>query len=1293
MPQYDESFLVLPERGVHRYKISQGCLGDPTQPPTPALLGMTLLSDEEEAESSTTPNTKPRGGKLARRARSFKEDFLEILSQMRSPGGGSGQRSGSPHSPKTRTSHKVASVDAVDGATEKNPLRDLDLHVKQVQFALKHFHDVVTKKKLEMLAGNGTIVLETVTTIHGVLKSYVLNEHSSTLVSATNKVYQSLAKLIKLCDDVLLQGDKALDKENVSEVIQLLEDAVQNLVSLAQDQIANRETSSKALGLHNHHPAIMDRTSCYATDLPQRSSLPDIPLTPRERQILEQTSSSILERHGHGSMPHSQSSESILNDSSPPPKPPLPGRIHHMSDSCDTPCGEPPPLPPKRRNRPQQNHQSELQLDISAHEDSATSMTDTFNSSSNTSGGGQVSGLATSFDRISLRSKSPEDTSSLLSASAGSLDSVLNHSREEEEIQVLMDQSEDVVFPSDNILTQGSAIILNGNSSCCCWDSSSSTTSTEQMSNTDKNPGSASILLGQHPDLQQLDSTRKSPLFSTDLPPIPPGTVLGFDTSLGKLSSSHAESGFASMHSLRSSSQSYTSSQQFSSRSSQQSAVSFTSTESTSNKVWQVQRTATESNFTSTQRVICSSETLSPHHTESIPLCPHDKDLTRNVSPEGNPAVNVPPALPQKTRPKQRKDRQLSTYDNVPSDVIEEFHSSNHQEQHILSCSMHQSQTTVQHGSCRSPDGKPPPLPLKKKHMFQSVAYSVMAYMEMFGNCSHPNTNEFLRHSVHTYNLLQAEWQQQEMSLTSTQSCSFSMVSSHSSQMLPGTVSVDVPTSPVKEVSGIPPALPPKRNRTSSVKSASSPPPMSPPPSSRPQQESHSKVNYLSSDGEVAEIREEIKKPAIRRLDLNIPAAALKNGTQVQRSEEQLIDESNPLEELDISKYLVMKKSDEEGPDVRGGHPDALIIHATKANKNDFLYQEAFLTTYRTFLSPLDLIRKLRHRHERFSCSSDVVKQRAAREAFSLLVRVVSDLTMSDLDNILLQTLMDFVYQLLCSGDLTMAKALRVKIIEKCNAKHFHNTSSMLLSSLNIYTRQASLLDFKSEQIAEQMTLLDAELFMKIEIPEVLIWAQEQNEERSPNLTRFTEHFNKMSYWARSRILEQNEAKDRERYVVKFIKIMKHLRKINNFNSYLALLSALDSAPIRRLEWQKQITEGLKEYCALIDSSSSFRAYRQALAETQPPCIPYIGLVLQDLTFVHIGNNDLLHDGSINFSKRWQQFNIVENMKRFKKGTYSFKKHERIIAFFSNFDEFLCEEAMWQISESIKPRGGKKPQA
>lgn len=43
------------------------------------------------------------------------------------------------------------------------------------------------------------------------------------------------------------------------------------------------------------------------------------------------------------------------------------------------------------------------------------------------------------------------------------------------------------------------------------------------------------------------------------------------------------------------------------------------------------------------------------------------------------------------------------------------------------------------------------------------------------------------------------------------------------------------------------------------------------------------------------------------------------------------------------------------------------------------------------------------------------------------------------------------------------------------------------------------------------------------------------------------------------------------------------------------------------------------------------------------------GLILQDLTFIHIGNQDLLPGESINFAKRWQQFNILDNMRRFKK--------------------------------------------
>jgi Rap guanine nucleotide exchange factor 1 len=36
-----------------------------------------------------------------------------------------------------------------------------------------------------------------------------------------------------------------------------------------------------------------------------------------------------------------------------------------------------------------------------------------------------------------------------------------------------------------------------------------------------------------------------------------------------------------------------------------------------------------------------------------------------------------------------------------------------------------------------------------------------------------------------------------------------------------------------------------------------------------------------------------------------------------------------------------------------------------------------------------------------------------------------------------------------------------------------------------------------------------------------------------------------------------------------------------------------------------------------------------------------MGLVLQDLTFVDIGNGDYIKDGKVNFAKRWQQYNII----------------------------------------------------
>ncbi|XP_061554350.1 rap guanine nucleotide exchange factor 1b isoform X16 [Phycodurus eques] len=485
----------------------------------------------------------------------------------------------------------------------------------------------------------------------------------------------------------------------------------------------------------------------------------------------------------------------------------------------------------------------------------------------------------------------------------------------------------------------------------------------------------------------------------------------------------------------------------------------------------------------------------------------------------------------------------------------------------------------------------------------------------------------------------------------------------------------------------LPPALPPKQRQLSE--------------SANDEGGEGEYVNLYSSsqaNGELPlSLRETIADDMLQDPAPPLPSTNSKEATEVERRQksaesaedsEENVDELSLIDHKEIMSRITLKQENDDGPDVRAGSGDILLVHATETDRKDLvLYCEAFLTTYRTFITPEDLIKKLHYRYTSFCHSPDTFKKRVSKNTFFVLVRVVDELCLVELTEDILKQLMDLVFTLVCNGELSLARVLRKNILDKVEQKKLLRYTNSLkpLAARGVSARPGTLHDFRSHEIADQLTLLDAELFYKIEIPEVLLWAKEQNEEKSPNLTQFTEHFNNMSYWVRSLIIQQEKAQDREKLLLKFIKIMKHLRKLNNFNSYLAILSALDSAPIRRLEWQKQTSEGLEEYCTLIDSSSSFRAYRAALAEVEPPCIPYLGLILQDLTFVHLGNPDFI-DGKVNFSKRWQQFNILDSMRRFQQVHYELKRNDDIVSFFNDFSDHLAEEALWELSLKIKPR-------
>ncbi|XP_053664387.1 guanine nucleotide-releasing factor 2 [Anopheles marshallii] len=1499
---------------------------------TPTIGGGCIDQNSSYSSSATNTTVTPgvsgssghkgsiRGNKLARRARSFKDDFLEKISQIRTPTN-TMSRSHSPNSPRGGSGTGSGSGNSGSYVIRKSttdepskPIQDLNYHVRQVKNALTHFKDVILKNKLEMLPGNGTVVLESIANVHAALQSYTLNEQSTAFINATNRVHVSLGNLLKLCDEVLLtkEGDDcpSLSKENVKEVVELVENAVNNLVNLANEKLYDRKSIvSAGNDAGDGTKSSTSGTSSNTLQRPtvdvvsQRTSLPDIPLTPRERDILEQTSLKTVRA--------SHSTESILRDSSPPPppKPPLPDRSQEP----------PPPLPPKRKSQHAKNHSfHDTSTDCNStifHADGAGSVVVGSRETGGTSG-------SIGLDRMSLRSRSPEDNCSLLSASAGSLDSALNHSREEDELRTLISCSSHASAPAASI---GGLVILGTSTGTQAWEEPVDLVGLPQNSNSSLNRNSnesgfesmyslrvsrdqqqqqqqmmhyqstaASVTAHHHQKIASSSSSSASCVHKSE-------SIVDGITALVVTSDKSSMQRQQQLH-IQQHHQSQVLHHEEQQRFHQKidTIITQASDEGTVDSKG-IEQLACSASLNSTT---FGSSSISKLLVQSSSI---DEIGNDDVFPRsGGSLSDRPPALPVKTRSHSiKRERHPSQYDNVDEVDLERSAQDsfghfplpnspsylyNRQQVFHNLPSKHISLIEPRHMTRFQEE--PPPLPIKKKHMFQSVAYSVMAYMEIFGSATQ-NQSEFMRHSVHTYNLAHSE-QVSTSSNTSNHNISPSQTISLSpSRIAPATVSP--PNSP--HVNMKPPALPPKRQRINSkTPSIASTPPASPKISQdqhhyihgiqyqhQPQKNpatintspspsttslvstqsavgltpttictqtldvktskvsqatqspdleasstssycyadsvttsitttstsissagdgvvaateqityssnfsnkrlnaGHTKIeeNYLhlcdaTTKGPTTGREDNILSPAsntnlvtsrssgcvanhshsnnnIGSSSNNVESSSYfndihnngktsssscglsvlpssgmiyasstpppvgetnddhnsKSGDEVEvilrrnnKNGITILEQQHPLnlmEELDVSNYLVFKKENEDGPDVKGGQPDALIIHATRVQKksdDDYLkdaYGEAFITTFRTFISPLELIQKLSHRYTVYHCQMNDAKQKAAKESFSLLVRVVNDLTTPDLSERLLVILMNFDYQLVSAGHLTMAKLLRVKLIEKALIyKQKASLTIQTLSSRALVAQPPTLLDLKSAEIAEQMTLLDAELFQKIEIPEVLIWAQEQCEERSPNLTRFTEHFNKMSYWARTQILSQNDAKDREKHVIKFIKIMKHLRKINNYNSYLALLSALDSAPIRRLEWHKTITEGLKEYCALIDSSSSFRAYRQALAETIPPCIPYIGLVLQDLTFVHIGNPDHLPDGSINFSKRWQQYHIVVNMKRFKKGSYPFKKNERIIGFFDNFEYYLDEDAMWQISETIKPRGSRK---
>ncbi|XP_059266474.1 rap guanine nucleotide exchange factor 1 isoform X6 [Mustela nigripes] len=1175
------------------------------------------------------------------------------------------------HSPKIkRTPSKKgkpaeASVKTPEKPVSKN-LSWLEEKEKEVVSALRYFKTIVDKmaidkKVLEMLPGSASKVLEAILPL---VQSDPRTQHSSALSSCHSRVYQSLANLIRWSDQVMLEGVNSEDKEAVTTVkgvIKAVLDGVKELVRLTIEKQGHPSPTS---------PVKPSSPACK----PDGQS--ELPLTDREMEILNKTTGL------------SQSTE-LLPDSTDeevaPPKPPLPG-IRVVDNS------PPPALPPKKR----QSAPSPTRVAVVAPMSRATS----------------GSSLPVGINRQDF----DVDCYTQRRLSGGS------HSYGGESPRLSPCSSIGKLSKSDEQLSS-----LDRDSGQCSRNTSCETLDhydpdyeflQQDLSNADQIPQQVACNLSPLPESLG-ESGSPFPGHPLQLPPAPPegpsaaGQQMDMPPALPEKKRRSAASQTTDSSGCRVSYERHPSQYDNISEDDLPNPASVPSVP-----------------FTPFAAILPFQQGGSSASVEFV------GDFT---APESTGDPEKPPPLPEKKNKHMLAYMQLlEDYSEPQPSVFYQTPQNEHiyQQKNKLLMEVYGFNDSF---STEAPQelAPPPALPPKQRQLqascaaasFSSVSYCVQqtkvaftpedssatqgisvsvsnSFLSRHGTLPVPSSRSVFRSFSQDCVPHSPASVQPFLPPTSSSSPHFPPVHQSQSSDLAGPTVASLPPSTVdgplsssqeSNFHGNTVCLPSETSFTDSPQT----------PSSENTSEEAGEGEYVNlySSGQSSEelARSRGESPAMKDGHPRDPSSASSaagkesrggdrasrspDGSELARSEEE-VDELSLIDHSEIMARLTLKQEGDDGPDVRGGSGDILLVHATETDRKDLvLYCEAFLTTYRTFITPEELIKKLQYRYEKFSPFADTFKKRVSKNTFFVLVRVVDELCLVELTEEILKLLMELVFRLVCSGELSLARVLRKNILDKVDQKKLLRcaNSDQPLAARGVAARPGTLHDFHSHEIAEQLTLLDAELFYKIEIPEVLLWAKEQNEEKSPNLTQFTEHFNNMSYWVRSIIMLQEKAQDRERLLLKFIKIMKHLRKLNNFNSYLAILSALDSAPIRRLEWQKQTSEGLAEYCTLIDSSSSFRAYRAALSEVEPPCIPYLGLILQDLTFVHLGNPDYI-DGKVNFSKRWQQFNILDSMRCFQQAHYDIRRNEDIINFFNDFSDHLAEEALWELSLKIKPR-------
>ncbi|KAI0402911.1 ras GEF [Xylaria palmicola] len=369
---------------------------------------------------------------------------------------------------------------------------------------------------------------------------------------------------------------------------------------------------------------------------------------------------------------------------------------------------------------------------------------------------------------------------------------------------------------------------------------------------------------------------------------------------------------------------------------------------------------------------------------------------------------------------------------------------------------------------------------------------------------------------------------------------------------------------------------------------------------------------------------------------------------------------------------------------VKGGSLLALVEQLTRHDKLDANFNNTFLLTYRSFTTARELFELLVKRfniqppegllNSEYELWRDKKQKPIRFRVVNILKSWFDSFWMEELNEESRQLMLDvsaFNEDAVKSTETPGAKSLKIVLDQRLNGKVISTRRLVQTFANNVPApimpknmRKLKFLDIDGTEFARQLTIIESKLYAKIKPSECLnkTWQKKVTDgepEPAPNVKALILHSNQMTNWVAEMILNQIDVKKRVIVIKHFVSIADKCRGLNNFSSLTSIISALGTAPIARLKrtWDQmpaRTTAVLESMRRLMASTKNFGEYRESLHAANPPCIPFFGVYLTDLTFIEDGIPSIMKKTNmINFAKRAKTAEVIRDIQQYQNAPYA----------------------------------------